>query len=103
MEIWDSQGKWCDERDSIAQVVVDYFEDIYKTASPTLVQEATTAILTRVTEEMNESRNKNFTQEEVTTALKQIHPTKAPGPDGMSTIFYQKYCNIVGCSNTKWF
>ena len=39
---------------------------------------------------------KEFTKEEMEEALKQMHPTKAPGPDGMSAIFFQKYWNIVG-------
>ena len=99
--IWDGQGRWCNEKDSIVQVAVDYFENIYKPASPTLVHEVTAAIPTRVTEEVYESLNKNFTREEVTTALKEIHPTKAPSLDGMSAIFYQKYWNIVGCSITN--
>ena len=45
---------------------------------------------------MNESLDWVFTKEKVVIALKQIHPTKAPGPDGMSALFYQKYWNIMG-------
>ena len=47
-------------------------------------------------DDMNESLDRVFTREEVVTALKQIHPTKAPGLNGMSTLFYQKYWNVVG-------
>ena len=50
---------------------------------------------------MNESLTRVFIREEVATTLKQIHPTKALGPDGMSVIFYQKYWNIVGSSVTN--
>lgn len=35
------------------------------------------------------------------TALKQMHPTKAPGPDGTSPIFYETYWDIVGPSVTN--
>ena len=45
---------------------------------------------------MNQFLTKEFTKEEVEEALKQMHPTKAHGPDGMSAIFYQKYWNIGG-------
>ena len=50
---------------------------------------------------MNESLSRCFTREEVTIALKQVHSIKAPGLDGMSAVFYQKYWSIVGCSITN--
>ena len=54
------------------------------------------AINQRVSPEMNESLTAEFKAEEVWRALKQMHPTKAPGPDGMSPIFFQHYWDIVG-------
>ncbi|XP_075662992.1 uncharacterized protein LOC142632487 [Castanea sativa] len=68
--IRDSQGKWCDEMDSIAKAAIDCFDNIYTMASPSQIDEVLAEIPTRVTEEMNESLNRNFTSEEVVTALK---------------------------------
>ena len=50
----------------------------------------------RVSPEMNEELQREFRAEEMWMALKQMHPTKASGPDGMSPIFYQTYWDIVG-------
>jgi len=36
-----------------------------------------------------------FTKEDVYTALKEMHPFKAPGPDGFQAYFFQRYWNIV--------
>ena len=45
---------------------------------------------------MNNMLLEEFTQEEVKKALFQMNPTKAPGPDGMNPLFFQKYWHIVG-------
>ena len=54
-----------------------------------------------VTNEMNRELIKEFTKDEVLSALKQMHPIKALGPNGMSAIFFQKYWDIVGTSVTN--
>ncbi|KAK9287662.1 hypothetical protein L1049_016099 [Liquidambar formosana] len=42
-----------------------------------------------------------FCAEEVRVALSQMHPTKALGPDGMPTSFFQKYWHVVGPNVTN--
>ena len=38
----------------------------------------------------------NFTKAEVIKALKAMHPSKAPGPDGFHAAFFQRYWHVVG-------
>ena len=50
---------------------------------------------------MNESLTHPYTADEVRLALFQMHPSKSPGPDGMSHFFFQKYWHIVGNDVTE--
>ena len=45
---------------------------------------------------MNSNLIGYFSREEVELALKQMAPLKAPRPDGMPPIFFQKFWNTVG-------
>ena len=49
-----------------------------------------------VTPNMNSTLLQPYTPNEVKQALFQMHPSKSPGPDGMSPFFFQKYWHIVG-------
>ena len=88
----DEEGNWRNSKEVIASIAVSYFEKMYTTSCPTREAEVIATILTKVTDEMNQF----LTKEEVEEALKQMHPRKALGPDGMSAIVFQKYWNRVG-------
>ena len=87
----NSRGVWQEDKESIERIILDYFDSIYKSNQPTRFDTSLNSITTRVTPNMNEVLIAKFKAEEVWGALKQMHPIKAPGPDGMSPIFFKHY------------
>ena len=67
---------------------MSYFDNIYSSSHPSHIEEVIEAISSKVIDDMNESLTRELTNEEVVVALKQIHPNKAPGLDGMSAVFF---------------
>ena len=96
MGLQDLNGFWQEDKEEIERTILGYFENIYKSDQPENFETSLSSLTTRVSTDMNEDQNAEFKAEEVWNALKQMHPTKAPGPDGMSPIFFKHYWNIVG-------
>ena len=65
------------------------------------MQEVLQAIPTSVTSEMNAKLTAPFETKEVKDALFQMFPTKAPGPDGYPTHFFQRHWNLCGGEVTE--
>lgn len=58
--------------------------------------DAGTESLRRVTEEQNSSLVAEVSFEEFTLAIKQMHPDKSAGPDGLNPAFYHNFWKIMG-------
>ena len=91
----DSMGVWHEEDGEMEAIILDYFKSIFSSDYWANFNESLRAIEERISQEMNNELLKEFMPEEVWRALKQVHPTKSPSPNGMSPIFYQKYQDIV--------
>lgn len=49
----------------------------------------------KVDDYMNQILCAHFTAADIKRALFDMHPNKAPGPDGMSPMFYQKFWSVI--------
>ena len=80
---------------------MEYFEKIYSTEHPSEYEVQVENVERCITPEMNKYLLEAFGVEEVRYAINQMHPTKSPGPNGMSLLFYQKYWEVVSPYVTK--
>ena len=94
--LYDADGVWRRDAGEIAGIAEEYYKSLF-TASCNLNTEAVLASVDRVvTGDMINDLVRPYTAEEVRMALVQMHPSKAPGPDGMTPFFFQKFWHIVG-------
>ena len=87
----DPQGNWCEDIEEVAGVVVDYFNNMFSIGSCNRIEECLEVVQQKVTTEMQQTLSKDFNADEVKVAVFQMGPTKAPEPDGMNALFYQKF------------
>jgi hypothetical protein len=67
-----------------------FFEALYKQDLDVDPSSLLDCIVPAVTEDINNHLTTNFTDEEISDALFQIGPHKAPGPNGLPARFFQR-------------
>ena len=76
--IVDENNKWHEKEEDIAEVFVDYFNNVFSTSNPTMMDQVLTVVDPKVSAEDNEKLLADFKPEEIKEALDQMNPDKAP-------------------------
>lgn len=90
-----SNGSGADTEDDMEQVVICYFLTLFTSSNPSDFDESLRYITEKVTPAMNEALTKTPSDDEIQSAMFDINPYKAPGPDEMTSLFFQKYWGIT--------
>jgi hypothetical protein len=89
-QIMDGQGHSCSSWVDIEQAFIPYFQDLFTSSRPQNIELCTQAIQSSVTPVMNQRL-----VAEITKALHQMAPLKAPGPDGFTADCYQQNWDVI--------
>ena len=96
--ILNDHGEWCTSDQQMESIAVDYFERLFASSQPAQINETLMAVDNTVSQDANQKLLLPFSVDEVRVALFQMHPSKAPGPDGMTSFFFQKFWHVIGPS-----
>ena len=97
----DDDGVWQTEEDKMEKIAIGYFGDLFSTSNPLEFYDLLLAVQPKVTQAMNEWLVRPFVECEVSSALKQMYPLKAPIPDVMPHLFFQYFWSTSGAVATK--
>ncbi len=97
----DTSDTWQEDPQIIGRVIEDYFTQMFISATPSQTETTIEAMDQVVTPLHNQILLSSFTAEEIRKTVFQMHPSKAPGAEGMSCFFFKKYWHILGDNVTQ--
>ena len=101
-----ADGSVCVDQKGIQSIVHDFYLNLFSIEPCSSMEAILEAIPIKVNAHMNEALSREYTNEEIKSALFQMGPTKTPGPDGFPAIFYQKNWDLLEqdiCATVRGF
>lgn len=100
LKLVDDQGVSHFSESAKGEVASNYFSDLFKSTNPTDFKDLFDGFIPSVSPRMNEYLIKEVSRAEVRDAVFAINAASAPGPDGMTGMFFQSNWDIVGAQVT---
>lgn len=89
------------DKQSLKKMMVRYFSDLFKRYTSCDLSTALKGNFPTLSDATIDVISKDFIETDVKNAVMEMAPLKAPGPDGLHVVFYQKMWNIIGKSVFK--
>lgn len=94
--IKDNQGTTWKDREHIFSIFNNYFSNIFNKSDTHYALDLFTVVKDIVTNDQYGYLEANFSSLKVLEAISNLKRNSAPSPDGLTTLFYQNYWDIIG-------
>ena len=88
-------GSVCADRNKDKVEIQNFYQQLYTSRGSPDATEVLSHVRVHITPEMNSVLDGLFTPEDVHKALFQMAPSKAPGVDGFTTVFFSEALGII--------
>ena len=89
-------GQWIHTREDIEQYFTSKFQMLYNSSLPQIPEDINELLSPCISEAENAEFSNIPEPLEIKKAVWEMHPLKAPGPDGLPGLFFKHYWEIVG-------
>ena len=95
LNIQREDGTWTNNEQEIGAEVEEYYRKLFTSSRGQCLEEILDGIPHLIIDQLNNNLTKAVNEKEVEKALFSMHPNKAPRPDGMSPLFFQKFWYLI--------
>ncbi|CAM8915895.1 unnamed protein product [Rhodiola kirilowii] len=98
VQLVNQEGTLCDSERDIQCIAIDYFQTLFSSQLEVTQAELNDGLMhipCRVTDHHNRLLDEPYSERDITQALFQLNPSKAPGLDGFHAGFFQRNRSIV--------
>lgn len=81
---------------SKGNIAVEYYKDLFMSTNPMDLESLFSGLPVKITDTMNEMLTRPVTPDDIKRAAFGVKGSSAPGEDGLTGCFYQRYWHIVG-------